>query len=62
MPHSRWMIPESWWDVLMFYSLSMALGVSGIEEKTDVTTVIICGYVRIGVCGCVWVVVLGVLL
>ena len=38
------------------------LGVSGIEEKTGVTTVVICGYVRIGVCGCVWVVVLGVLL
>ena len=38
------------------------LGVSGIEEETGVTTVIICGYVHIGVCGCVWVVVLGVLL
>ena len=38
------------------------LDVSGIEEKTGVTTVVICGYVRIGVCGCVWVVVLGVLL
>ena len=35
---------------------------SGIEEKTGVTNVVICGYVRIGVCGCVWVVVLGVLL
>ena len=38
------------------------LGVSGIEEKTGVTTVVICGYVRTGVCGCVWVLVLGVLL
>ena len=35
------------------------LGVSGIKEKVGVTTVVICGYVRIGVCGCVWVVVLG---
>ena len=26
------------------------------------TTVVICGYARIGVCGCVWVMVLGVLL
>ena len=33
------------------------LGVSGIEEKTGVTTVVICGYIRIGVCGCVWLVV-----
>ena len=24
-PHSCWMIPESWWDVLTFYLLSMAL-------------------------------------
>ena len=38
------------------------LGVSGIEEKTGVTTVVICWYVRIGVCGCVRVVVLRVLL
>ena len=35
------------------------LGVSRIEEETGVTTVVICGYVYIGVCGCVWVVVLG---
>ena len=26
---------------------------SGIEENRSVTTVVICGYVRIGVCGCV---------
>ena len=38
------------------------LGVFGIEEETCVTTVVICGYVHIGVYGCVWVVVLGVLL
>ena len=38
------------------------LGVSSIEVKMGVTTVVICGYVRIGVCGWVWVVVLGVLL
>ena len=44
------------------------LSVSGIEEETGVTTVLIlpwvsdCGYVHIAVCGCVWVVVLGVLL
>ena len=38
------------------------LRVSGIEEKACVTTVVICEYVGIGVCGCVWVVVLGVLL
>ena len=35
---------------------------SGIEEKTGVTTVVICGYVRIGVRGCVCVVVLEILL
>ena len=35
---------------------------SGIEEKMGVTAVVIFGYVRIGVCGCVWVVVLGDLL
>ena len=41
---------------------------SGIEEETSVTTVVVspwvyhCGYVRIGVCGCAWVVVLGALL
>ena len=41
---------------------------SGIEAERGVTTVVIsswvshCGYGRIGVCGWVWVVVLGVLL
>ena len=40
----------------------------GIEEEMSVTTVVKlprlyhCGYVPIGVCGCMWVVVLGVLL
>ena len=40
---------------------------SGIEEETGVTTVVIsswvyhCGYVFIGVCTCVRVVVLGIL-
>ena len=42
---------------------------SGIAEETGVTTVVIspwvfiyhCGYVCIGVCGCVWVVVLPIL-
>ena len=24
MPHSRWMIPGSWWNVLTFYSLSIS--------------------------------------
>ena len=38
------------------------LDVSSIEEKTGMTTVVICGYVRVGVCGYVWVVVLKVLL
>ena len=41
---------------------------SGIDEETGVTTVVIspwvyhCAYVCVGVYGCVWVVVLGVLL
>ena len=44
------------------------LGVSSIEVETGMTTVVIlpwvyhCGHVRIGVCGCALVVVLGVLL
>ena len=44
------------------------LGVSGIKEETGVTTVVMlswiyhCGYDRIGGCGYVWTVVLGVLL
>ena len=38
------------------------LGVFSIEEEMGVTTVVICGYVCIGVYGCVWVVVLEVLL
>ena len=44
------------------------MGLSGIEEETGVTTVVVspweyhCGYDRIGVCGCAWIVVLGVLL
>ena len=58
MAHSPWMMLESWWDVLTSCHQD-ELGVSGIEEKTGVTTVVICGYARIGVCGCVWVVVLG---
>ena len=39
---------------------------SCIEEETGVTTVVIlpwlyhCEYVHIGVCGCIWVVLLGV--
>ena len=32
------------------------------EEKMGVTTVVICGYGCIGVCRCIWVVVLVVLL
>ena len=33
-----------------------------LEEKMGVTTVVICGYGCIGVCRCIWVVVLVVLL
>ena len=49
------MMLGSWWDILTFCSLSMAvhcpwhqdeLDVSGIGEKTSVTTVAICGYAR----------------
>ena len=47
-------------DVLLWHQDELA--VSGIEEETGVTTVVICGYVRIGVCGGVQAVVLGVLL
>ena len=32
----------------------------GIEEIMGVTIVVICGYRPINVCGCVWVLVLGV--
>ena len=56
-------------DVLLIvHGIKMSYCVSGIEEKTGVTTVSVsswvyhCEYARIGVCGCVWVVVLGVLL
>ena len=73
MPHSLWMMFHSLDDVLdvpfiVPFMHQDGLGVSGIDKETGVTTVVIlswvyhCGYDCIGVCGCMWVVVLGVLL
>ena len=50
------------WRSIHWPWLQDEFGVSGIEEKTGVTTVAICGYVGLAVCGCVWKVALGVLL
>ena len=47
---------------VIFIVHGIEFGVSGILERKGVTNVVICGYVPIGVCGCLWVVVLGVLL
>ena len=50
-------------DVLLIvYGIKMSWVCLVFEEKTGVITVVICGYVRIGVCRCIWVVVLVVLL
>ena len=55
MPHSRWMIPESWWDVLTFYSLSMASRWVGCVRYWGENGCEHCGYMWLYPYWCMWV-------
>ena len=55
MPHSRLMIPESQWDVLTFYSLSMASRWVGCVRYWGENGCDYCGYMWVCPYWCMWV-------